>query len=250
MSKCVSPPKTSLLGPVSGLAQISNLGIESEGVCFGIDDVGEQRDGSAAEVEKENNENKKARQVRMPEIPYRPTRKEIEEHCVSHWPFRPCCRHCVFGRAQGHPHRSRGSEDREFGRARPPTISMDHCFLGSADGAEGKKAHESPFLILFDSEIEAMCALAFAEKACKPWAVEYVFNVLGELGYSGVKEALKSDAAPDLCELKKLVAAKRSSPIVPLEVPFRSSKANGAVERAARAWQGQFRTLKSHLESD
>ena len=58
-------------------------------MCFGIDDIGEQRDGSAAEVEKEDNENKEARQVRMPVIPYRPAKREIEEHCVSHWPFRP-----------------------------------------------------------------------------------------------------------------------------------------------------------------
>ena len=61
--------------------------------------------------------------------------------------------------------------------------------------------------------------------------------------------ALKSDAAPELRELKKLVAAKRSCPTVPLEVPARESKANGAVERAVRTWQEQFRTLKSHLES-
>ena len=61
--------------------------------------------------------------------------------------------------------------------------------------------------------------------------------------------ALKSDAAPELRESKKMVAAKRSSPTVPLEVPVRESKANGAVERAVRTWQGQFRTLKSHRES-
>ena len=61
--------------------------------------------------------------------------------------------------------------------------------------------------------------------------------------------ALRSDAGPELRELKKMVAAKRSSPFVPLEVPVRESKANGAVERAVRTWQGQFRTLNSHLES-
>ena len=74
-----------------------------------------------------------------------------------------------------------------------------------------------------------------------------MFNVLSELGYYGVNVALKSDAAPELRELKKVVAAKRSSPTVPLEVPIRESKAHGAVARADRTWQGQFRTLKSHL---
>ena len=139
-----------------------------------------------------------ARQPRLPHNPGRPTKREIAEHCVSHWPFRSWCRHCVCGRAAGSPHKSRSDVDPELGRERIPTISLDHCFLGSADDAEGKKAHESPFLILFDSETEAIYALAVVEKSCKPWVVEYVSNVLSELGYSGVKVVLKSGAAPEL----------------------------------------------------
>ena len=96
----------------------------------------------------------------------------------------------VCGRAAGSPHKARSDDDRDFGRERIPTISLDHCFLGSATDEEGKKAHESPFLILFDSDTEAIYALAVAEKACKPWVVEFVSNVLVELGYSGVKVAL------------------------------------------------------------
>ena len=92
--------------------------------------------------------------------------------------------------------------------------------------------------MLFDRETEAVYAILVAEKACKPWIVEYACNVLNELGYSGVKVALKSDAAPELRELKKLVAAERSCPSVPFEVPARGMKANGAV---------QFRTLKEPL---
>ena len=74
-------------------------------------------------------------------------------------------------------------------------------------------------------------------------------NVDKERGYLGFKVALKSDVAPELRELNKLVAAKRSCPTVPLEIPFRGSKASGAVERAVRTGQRQFRTWKSHLES-
>ena len=76
----------------------------------------------------------------------------------------------------------------------------------------------------------------------------YVCNVLNELGYSGLMWH-KSGAAPELRKLKKLEAAKRSCPTVPLEVPARESKANGAVERAVGTWLGVIRTLKSRLES-
>ena len=195
-------------------------------MCFGIDDIGEQRDGSAAEVEKENNENKEARQVRMPVIPYRPTKREIEEHCVSHWPFRPWCRHCGFGRAQGHPHRSRGSEGRKFGRAGPPTISMDHCFLGSAADGDSETAHGSPFLVIVDNASEAIYCVACSTKGCTPWVVEYVHNILSELGYSGMSISMKCDQAPELKEIRKQVAMRRSAPTVPIDVPVREAKGN------------------------
>ena len=52
------------------------------------------------------------------------------------------------------------------------------------------------------TETDAIYGLAVAEKAIKPWVVEYVFNVLSELGSCGVRVALKSDAAPELRKLK------------------------------------------------
>ena len=61
---------------------------------------------------------------------------------------------------------------------------------------------------------------------------------------------MKNDGAPELKELRRLVSAKRSQPTFPLDVPVRESKGNGAVEKAVRTWQGQFRTLRSHLESE
>ena len=73
-------------------------------------------------------------------------------------------------------------------------------------------------------------------------------NVINELGYGGVKVAIKCDAAPGLRALRRMVSAQRSAPTVPLDVPVRESKGNGAVERAVRTWTGQFRTLKSQLE--
>ena len=76
--------------------------------------------------------------------PDRQTKKEIAEHIVTHWPVRSWCRHCVCGRAVGSPHKQRTEEDREFARGRNPTLSIDHCFLGTS--ADDEKAHGSPFL--------------------------------------------------------------------------------------------------------
>ena len=79
--------------------------------------------------------------------------------------------------------------------------------------------------------------------------VDFVVNVLSELGYAGVKVAMKHDKAPELLDLRRQVSARRAAPTVPIDVPVRESKANGAVEKAVQTWQGQFRTLKSHLEA-
>ena len=74
---------------------------------------------------------------------------EVEEqeaerrHMLQHWPFRAWCIHCVRGRAVGSPHRAKTDEDREFGRSRVPTLSMDHRFLGTA--ADDESAHVNLF---------------------------------------------------------------------------------------------------------
>ena len=37
--------------------------------------------------------------------PVRPTRKELEEHSVSHFPFRSWCEACIRGKAKANPHK-------------------------------------------------------------------------------------------------------------------------------------------------
>ena len=48
----------------------------------------------------------------------------------------------------GKSHKSRSDDDRKFGRHMIPTISLDHCFLGSVDDDVDKMAHGSLFLVL------------------------------------------------------------------------------------------------------
>ena len=50
-------------------------------------------DELTAEVEQEVE-----RVVALPS--YQPTKSEFAEHCVTHSPFRPWCRHCCEGRGQ------------------------------------------------------------------------------------------------------------------------------------------------------
>ena len=43
--------------------------------------------------------------------PYQPTRIEYLEHCVTHFPFRAWCRHCLESRGREFGHSHTGSKD-------------------------------------------------------------------------------------------------------------------------------------------
>ena len=59
---------------------------------------------------------------------------------------------------------------------------------------------------------------------------------------------MKTDRAREILQLRREVTALRSAPTVPNDVMKKESKSNGAVEKAVQTWEGQFRTLKGHLE--
>ena len=57
---------------------------------------------------------------------YQPTRSEYLDHCVTHYPFRAWCRHCLEGRGREFGHvQSRGDKDVRC----TPVVSFDYCFI-------------------------------------------------------------------------------------------------------------------------
>ena len=60
--------------------------------------------------------------------PKLPTQTEIDEHNLTHLPFRNWCRHCIRGKERSADHRV---EARHDGMAE---VHMDYCFMNTADG--------------------------------------------------------------------------------------------------------------------
>ena len=116
MPAVISPQVDDLSGPDSGRTRIMSSGLAP---LRAVEDemVGESVGGEDLIAEDQ------ARQPRLPHDPGRPTKQEIAEHCVRHWPFRSWCRHCVCGRAVSKPHRSRSDEDRKLGREIIPSTN-------------------------------------------------------------------------------------------------------------------------------
>ena len=94
-------------------------------------EVGEVENEDFEEIACEEKE--EARQPEVLRDPGAPTQKEIEEHNVTHLPFRSWCQHCVSGKAQDRPHRTR-KEDQE--EKQVPEIVFDYGFLGGKEDEE------------------------------------------------------------------------------------------------------------------
>ena len=182
----ISPRDEARLESVGGRRGIFGA---DEVVAVAVAEADEEDDSSSFWDNLQEEEVEEERQPRTPHDPGRPTKEEERRHMLHHWPFRAWCRHCVRGRAIGSPHRAKTDDDREFGRSRVPTLSMDHCFLGTA--ADDESAHVNPFLILYDNDTEAIYAVAVPDKSVRQWIVEYMFMIINELGYEGVKIAMK-----------------------------------------------------------
>ena len=90
--------------------------MSSGSVPLGVAEGGGAGDGVEAVVVSDAESEDEARQPRLTDNAGRPTKREIAEHRVRHWPFQSWCRHCVCGRAAGSPRKARSEVDREFGR--------------------------------------------------------------------------------------------------------------------------------------
>ena len=60
--------------------------------------------------------------------PYQPTRSEYLEHCVTHFPFRAWCRHCLESRGREFGHSHAGPKNPQAAAV----IAFDYCFLSDA----------------------------------------------------------------------------------------------------------------------
>ena len=101
-------------------------------------EVGELGDQEEAEDEGFENiecEEKEGEEARRPEVlrdPGAPTPKEVEEHNVTHMPFRSWCPHCVSGKAQSRHHKRVDHQ----GEKQIPEVVFDYGFLGGKDDEE------------------------------------------------------------------------------------------------------------------
>ena len=65
--------------------------------------------------------------------PYKPSQDEVDDHYLTHFPFRSWCRHCIRGRGKEATHWKQSGEDGTV-----PEFHMDYCFPGNEEDASEK----------------------------------------------------------------------------------------------------------------
>ena len=190
--------------------------------------------------EKESSE--EAAVVKAVKKEHEPTEKEVEEHMITHLPYRSWCTHCVKGKAKGHPHR-RTKEEGKIDEV--PVVSMDYMFMGDQQSREEETG--MPILVMKDRKSKTIRARVVPAKGRQEYAIKRCSLDLKGLGHR--KIILKSDGEPAIKALKDAVKGEGGIDIVPEESPGYDSKGNGEIEKAIQMVQDQFRSMKDALEA-
>ncbi len=216
-----------------------------------------------------NNEEETAK-LKAAASPVRPSEAEVEEHRLTHLPYRNWCPECVAGRGLGE---QRG---RHAGRRHDlPRVGIDYWFITSGGlktrremvdeyprTDEGNNALEAAraqpklmkCLVIRCHESKAVFAHSVPVKGRDE--DNYVANLIAsDISFMGhIKLLLKSDNEPALLALGRdaLLAIKcqvlaDESPVEKISIehaPEHESQSNGGTECGIRQIRGLFRTIK------
>ena len=73
--------------------------------------------------------------------PYEPKQEEIDEHMLTHVPYRSWCKYCVKARGRADAHKSQERDDRGV-----TTVHMDYAYLNEDD----ERSERRPILVMKD----------------------------------------------------------------------------------------------------
>eukprot|EP00435_Cladocopium_sp_Y103_P020287 s1005_g4.t4 len=184
------------------------------------------------QFESDDEEHQPAVKAKAATTPYTPTPQEVQEHNLTHLPYRNWCPICVQGRGRATNHPTQKSKQ--------PVIQVDFAYI---------KAHEdkeaTPVLTAIDVQT-GLCMAAMIPD--KQQLFDYATNCLQTfLIESGRTEAiLQSDQEDYLIQLLRATANSMGNVSVRFS-PAYSSQSQGAVERLHRTLFGQFRVLREHV---
>ena len=179
-----------------------------------------------------------SREAVTTKVMYKPIQEEIEQHMLTHLPFRSWCPYCVMGRGVSRGHYRKSKEE----CSGKPVVIMDYGFMTEEDKAEEESM---PMLVIHDRDTKMKFAHIVPNKGVHPYAVARVAKDLELLGHTEI--ILKSDGEPAMISLKQAVkneiagitvteecepeVGNKIEKVIPEESPVGDSQSNGEAER-------------------
>ena len=185
---------------------------------------------------KEKEEGRKLRSIGDPRLP---SPREVEEHNLTHLPYRNWCPVCVRCRGKGLDHRKAVDEERGVSE-----YAFDYCFPGDEFG----------YKLVVLAGREKITGMYFAaavptKGSIGRFAVDKAVDYIRELGDQEGRILVKTDQEPAIKTwVNDLIAARPEGRTIAEESPVKSSGSNGRVERAVQTLEGQIRILLLSLE--
>ena len=182
--------------------------------------------------------------VKVRTKPVQPSQKEIEEHEVTHYPYRSWCRYCVAASGRRDKHAS-VSEDKDDEIA---CVACDYGFFTSRED-EDKPEEElekkyTPFIATVDEKTKCTFGDVVHRKGVEDWSVKVMVEHIVDLGHPKVK--LRSDGEKSIKALLAQVAAelkRKGVTVVPDQTPEGDSQAGGVQEAAVKTVKDKTRCL-------
>ena len=172
--------------------------------------------------------------------PRKPTEKEVEEHELTHLPYRNWCSVCVRAKGRDLDHRKAVGEGREVSE-----YGFDYCFPGDELG----------FKLTVLSGRERLTGMNFGiavptKGSSGRFAVDKALEFVEEVGDGRERIIVKSDQEPSMKYfVNDFVEAREEGRTILEESPVGSSGSNGVVERGVQGLEGQLRVLVLGLEA-
>ena len=203
-------------------------------------------------VEEDPQEEGGVRKAKSKRVPPNVSQQEMDEHELTHIPFRTWCPSCVAGKATEDYHRKR-AEKKFDGEV--PRVDLDYCFLKavlsnvpeSLDELQPKSDADraQPVLVIVDVQTGCVFATPVSTKGPDPYSLAFAQEALKFLGHG--KIVLQSDGEPAIKALCDQIAEAWTPGAARRVVPRHSHQSNGSVERAILQVARQVRCLRHHF---
>ena len=178
--------------------------------------------------------------VKMPD-PRKPSQREIDEHELTHLPFRSWCEHCVKGKGKEAAHY------RDETELTVPEVHVDFAFPG--DG----KGETLVMLVAKERLTRMLLAMVMPRKSEGEFARKRIGAFFKEIGCEEGHVIVKSDQEPTTKKLLEDLVAQRGrvpgTRTITEYSPVGSSASNGVVERGIQSVEQQVRVMRSALEA-